>query len=160
MRSLFENKRWVTLLAILALGALTVLAISLNKVPFREGQNFAQPGRTEVQALPANINDTWGEVPVWKQIIVWFLAGLMLVLIGFLLSPELRKRLFRIFVRLALTFWAIYFLIKRGIISPTLFGGGEAPANQVSTVPMPVFEPPHVSPAFSYVISFAVALIW
>ena len=46
MRSFFENKRLVLLLAALALGALTVLAISLNGVPFREGQNFAQQLRT------------------------------------------------------------------------------------------------------------------
>jgi hypothetical protein len=160
MRSFFENKRLVLLLAALALGALTVLAISLNGVPFREGQNFAQQLKVESPVLPDTIDQEWGAIPLWKQLLVWFLAGLMLVLIGFLLSPELRKRLLRIFIRLALTFWAIYFLIKRGIINPALFGGGGAPAAQVSTVPMPVFEPPQVSPTFSYLISFAVALIW
>jgi hypothetical protein len=160
MRSFFENKRLVLLLAALALGALTVLAISLNGVPFREGQNFAQQLKVEAPVLPDTIDQDWGAIPLWKQLLVWFLAGLMLVLIGFLLSPEMRKRLIRIFIRMALMFWAIYFLIKRGILNPTLFRGGEAPASQVSAAPMPVFEPPHVSPTFSYLISFAVALIW
>jgi len=160
MRSFFENKRLVLLLAALALGALTVLAISLNGVPFREGQNFAQQLKVEAPVLPDTIDQDWGAIPLWKQLLVWFLAGLMLVLIGFLLSPEMRKRLIRIFIRMALMFWAIYFLIKRGILNPTLFKGGEAPASQVSAAPMPVFEPPHVSPTFSYLISFAVALIW
>src|SRR5690349_21556893 len=160
MRSFFENKRLVLVLAALALGALTLLALSLNGVPFREGQNFAQQIKVEAPVLPDTIDESWGTVPLWKQLLVWFLAGLMLVLIGFLLSPELRKRLLRIIIRVVLTVLAIYFLIKRGIINPTLFGGGEAPASQVSTVPMPVFEPPHVSPTFSYLISFAVALIW
>ena len=160
MRSFFENKRLVLLLAALALGALTVLAISLNGVPFREGQNFAQQLKVEAPVLPDTIDQDWGAIPLWKQLLVWFLAGLMLVLIGFLLSPEMRKRLIRIFIRTALMFWAIYFLIKRGILNPTLFKGGEAPASQVSAAPMPVFEPPHVSPTFSYLISFAVALIW
>lgn len=160
MRSFFENKRLVLVLAALALGALTLLALSLNGVPFREGQNFAQQTKVEAPVLPDTIDQSWGPIPLWKQLLVWFLAGLMLVLIGFLLSPELRKRLLRIIVRVVLTVLAIYFLIKRGIINPSLFGGGEAPASQVSTVPMPVFEPPHVSPTFSYLVSFAVALIW
>lgn len=160
MRSFFENKRLVLLLAALALGALTVLAISLNGVPFREGQNFAQQLKVEAPVLPDTIDQDWGAIPLWKQLLVWFLAGLMLVLIGFLLSPEMRKRLIRIFIRMALMFWAIYFLIKRGILNPTLFKGGEAPASQGSAAPMPVFEPPHVSPTFSYLISFTVALIW
>jgi Domain of unknown function (DUF4129) len=160
MRSFFENKRLVLVLAALALGALTFLALSLNGVPFREGQNFAQQITLEAPVFPDSIDNNWGEIPLWKQLLVWFLAGLMLVLIGFLLSPELRKRLLRIIIRVVLTVLAIYFLIKRGIINPSLFAGGEAPASQVSTVPMPVFEPPHVSPTFSYLISFAVALIW
>ena len=160
MRAFFENKRLILLLAVLALGALTVLAISLQAVPFREGQHFGQNGVTDIQAAPEEIDQIWVEVPLWKQIIVWGLAGLMLILIGLLLSPEMRRRLLRIFFRVAFTFWAIYFLIKKGIINPNLFGGGEAPASQDTTVPLPVFEPPQVSPTFSYLISFAIALIW
>ena len=160
MRSLFENKRWVILLAILALGALTILAISLNEVPFREGQHFGRRGTSDVQAFPEDMGQVWVEVPIWKQIVVWVLVGLMVVLIALLLSPEMRRRLLRIFIRVALTLWAIYFLIKKGIFNPNLFGGGEALPGQDTVVPMPVFEPPQVSPAFSYLISFAIALVW
>jgi hypothetical protein len=160
MRSLFENKRWVILLAILALGALTILAISLNEVPFREGQHFGRQGTTDVQSFPEDMGQVWVDVPIWRQIVVWVLVGLMVVLIALLLSPEMRRRLLRIFVRVALTFWAIYFLIKKGIFNPNLFGGGEAPPSRDTVVPMPVFEPPQVSPTFSYLISFAIALVW
>ncbi len=160
MRAFFENKRLILLLAVLALGALTVLAISLNAVPFREGQRFGHNGVTDLQAAPEEMDQIWVEIPLWKQIIVWGLAGLMLILIGVLLSPEMRKRLLRMFIRVAFTFWAIFFLIKRGILSPNMFGGGEAAAGQGTTVPVPVFEPPQVSPTFSYLISFAITLIW
>ena len=160
MRSLFENKHWVILLAILALGALTILAISLNAVPFREGQHFGRQGTTDVQSFPEDMGQVWVEVPIWKQIVVWVLVGLMVVLIALLLSPEMRRRLLRIFIRVALTLWAIYFLIRKGIFNPNLFGGGEAPPGQDAVVPMPVFEPPQVSPAFSYLISFVIALVW
>ena len=160
MRSLFENKRWVILLAILALGALTILAISLNEVPFREGQHFGRQGTSDVQSFPEDMGQVWVEVPIWKQIVVWVLVGLMVVLIALLLSPEMRRRLLRIFIRVALTLWAIYFLIRKGIFNPNLFGRGEAPPSQDTVVPMPVFEPPQVSPTFSYLISFAIALVW
>ena len=160
MRAYFQNKRLVLLLAVLALGALTVLAISLNEVPFREGQHFGQQGTKTVEFFPQDVGQVWVEVPIWKQILVWGLVGLMIILIALLLSPEMRRRLLRILFRVAFTAWALYFLIKKGIIGPNLFGGGEAPPSQDTFVPMPVFEPPQVSPTFSYLISFVIALVW
>src|SRR5262245_39421878 len=130
MRAYFQNKRLILLLAVLALGALTVLAISLNEVPFREGQHFGQPGTTTVEFFPEDFGQVWVEVPIWKQIIVWGLVGLLVILIAMLLSPEMRRRLFRILIRVAVSAWALYFLIKKGIIGPHLFGGGQAPPSQ------------------------------
>jgi len=160
MRSFFENKRLVLLLAALALGALTILAISLNKVPFREGQRFGRNAVTDFHVAPEEIGQIWVEIPLWKQIMLWGLAGLMFILIGVLLSPEMRKRLLRIFIRMAFTFWALYLLIKKGIINPDLIAVGDAPPSLGTTVPLPAFEPPQVSPTFSYLISFVIALIW
>lgn len=160
MRSFFENKRLVLLLAILALGALTVLAISLDEVPFREGQHFGRDGATNFHIATQDISQIWIQVPIWKQVIVWILVGLMVVLIGLLLSPEMRKRMILIFIRAGLTFWALYFLAKKGLFNFNILGGDEAVPSQDSTVPIPVFEPPQVSPTFSYLISFAFALIW
>jgi Domain of unknown function (DUF4129) len=160
MHAYFQNKRLILLLAVLALGALTILAISLNEVPFREGQHFGQQGTTTVEVFPEDLSQVWVEIPIWKQILVWGLVGLLVVLIAMLLSPEMRRRLFRILIRVAFTAWALFFLIKKGIIGPNLFGNGEAPPSQDTFVPLPVFEPPQVSSTFSYLISFAIALIW
>jgi len=160
MRDYFQNKRLILLLAVLALGALTVLAISLNEVPFREGQHFGRQGTTTIEFLPQDLGQDWVQVPIWKQILVWGLVGLMVILIAMLLSPEMRRRLLRILFRVAVTAWALYFLIKRGIISPNLFGNGEAPPSQDTVVPVPAFEPPQVSPTLSYLISFVIALVW
>jgi hypothetical protein len=132
----------------------------LNEVPFREGQHFGRQETRTVEFFPEDYGQVWVEVPLWKQIIVWGLVGLLVVLIALLLSPEMRRRLLRILIRVAVTAWALYFLIKRGIIGPNLFGGGEAPPSQDTVVPLPVFEPPQVSPTFSYLISFAIALLW
>jgi hypothetical protein len=160
MRAFFENKRLILLLAVLALGALTVLAISLNEVPFHEGQHFSQNGTTGFKVTPEDRGDVWVEVPFWQQLLFWGLAGLMIVLIGLLLSPEMRKRLLRIFIRVAITFWGLYFLIKRGVFDFKVFeGGGPAASNPDTTVPLPDFQPPQVSPSFSYWISFAFALL-
>jgi hypothetical protein len=163
MRSLFENKRLVLLFAVFALGALTVLAISLNEVPFREGQQFGQKEVAESPLSARQVAEVWADVPIWKQLILWILATLLVILIGLLLSPEMRKRMFILLFRMAFTFWGIYFLLKNygdrllGFQTP---GGGGPQEGAGSISPIPVFEPPQVSPAFSYLISFAFALIW
>jgi len=163
MRSFFENKRWVLLLAVLALVALTVLAISLNEVPFREGQRFGQKEAADVQFSVEQVAQVWAEIPFWKQLVVWILVALLVILLGLLLSPEMRKRMFLMFFRMAFTVWAVFFLLRN--YGDRLFGfqtpaaGGPAPGDD-SVLPMPVFEPPQVSPVFSYLISFAFALIW
>ena len=161
MRSFFENKRLVLLLAILALGALTFLAISLNSVPFREGQHFIQSGTAGYKITPVQLRTVWETIPIWKQVVFWLLLGLMVVLIGLLLSPKTRWRIFLIFVRVAFTFWALYFLMKKGIFNFNIFGGTQGASPQdPAAAPMPTFVPPQVSPAFSYLISFIFALVW
>jgi hypothetical protein len=162
MRSLFEHKRLILLLSGLALGALTILATSLNQVPFREAQHFARKEISEAPFSAADVARLWTEVPLWRQLVVWILAALMIVLIGLLLSPELRRRLLAIFIRVAATFWGIYFLLKN--YGDQLFGfmqqARDGAQFNEGLAPPPVFEPPQVSPAFSYAISFAFALLW
>ncbi|RPJ29221.1 MAG: DUF4129 domain-containing protein [Chloroflexi bacterium] len=163
MRSFFENKHLVLLLAALALGALTVLAISLNEVPFREAQHFGREEAAESPISATEVAQIWTEVPIWKQVIVWVLASLLVMLIGLLLSPELRKRMLVIFIRVVVTFWGVYFLLKNygdRLLMFNSLGAGDAQQGNDSVVPIPVFEPPQVSPAFSYLISFAFALLW
>ncbi|HEX2994318.1 MAG TPA: DUF4129 domain-containing protein [Anaerolineales bacterium] len=159
MRSLFENKRLVLLLAVLGLGALTVLAVSLNGMPFREAQQFAQPEPQATQAPLTPIPEVQIEIPIWKQIVVLGLAAFLLVLLVLLLSPKWRKRLIWILVRAALWAVAIYFLLTRvgPLFPPQQQGDSGAP--NASLTPMPVFEPPEVSPTFSYAVSFAFALL-
>lgn len=163
MRSLFENKRLVLLLAVLALGALTVLAISLNQVPFREGQQFGQKQAEQFQSSSEEVGRLWVEVPIWKQVLLWSLMGLMMVLIGLLLSPEARKRLLIMFIRGVFIFWGVYFLLKNYGDQFLNFNFGRGAAEELSTdpvAPVPVFEPSQISPTFSYLISFVFVLIW
>jgi hypothetical protein len=167
MRNFFQNKVWVILLAALALGALTVLAVSLDGISFHDAQRYS---REPVKLLPffdssnGDTETTLVSVPLWKQFLLWGLMGVMVVLIGLLLSPESRKRLFSIFLRVAATALAMFFLVKnypeslRGLFDWQQLGNDAATA--ANAPPMPEFQPPHVNPMVSYLVSFLCALVW
>ena len=162
MRSLFENKRLVLVFAVLALGALMVLATSLSEVPFREGQRFVREEVEQAPAPPSVVEPAFVDVPLWQQLLALILLVLMVVLIGLLLSPEMRKRMFLLLSRGVLTALGIYYLLKNygdQILPFNLQEAADNLASEESAVPMPMFQPPSVSPAFSYLISFAFALI-
>lgn len=163
MRSLLRNKRLILLLSVLALGALTLLATSLDEVPFREAQRYSREETAEAPVSAADVAQVWATVPIWKLLVVLGLAFLLVLLVSLLLSRELRKRLLLLFIRVAFTFWAVYFFLTH--YGDRFFGLQSLAADSSSqsaegTTPMPVFEPPQVSPAFTYIISFAFALLW
>jgi hypothetical protein len=154
----------ILILAALALAALTVLAISLNEVPLKEGQRFSQPSEGTKIINPQELIKTWLEIPWWRQAALWVLIFLLVVLVGYLLPPELRKLLIRRFIRLAITFWAIlYFFENYSHLIPALnIDPVELPSRESSsaqTVAAPLFVPSEISPTFSYLISFGVALL-
>lgn len=162
MRSFFENKRLVFVFAILALGALMVLATSLNEVPFRPGQRFVRQGEESVPVSPVTVAPVSAESPLWQRLLSLILLSVLVVLVCLLLSPELRKRVFLLLIRGALTALAIYYFLRNygdQFLPFSLPRAAENLTEGTSAVPMPVFQPPAVSPAFSYLISFAVALV-
>jgi len=159
MRSLFENKRLILLLSILALGALTVLAISLNDVPFREGQQYSQREAPARELAAERVIRTLSDVPLWKQLFLWVSISLLVILIGLLLSPETRKRIFRLLIQVAFTVWAIYYLLMNYGAQLLGFNTQQPEESLEDLPPLPVFEPPQVSSTFSYLISFAFALL-
>src|ERR1700752_4809835 len=108
MRSLFENKRWILVFSVFALGALTVLAVGLSGVPFRSAQNFRREAESgNLRAASQGFINSIVAIPFWQQMSVWILLLMMIILIGALLSPELRKRLILIIIRVAVTYWAL-----------------------------------------------------
>jgi uncharacterized protein DUF4129 len=165
MRNFFQKKVWVILLATLALGALTVLAVSLNDVSFHEAQRFSREPVNLFPFLDSVNGDsemTEVSVPLWQQVVLWSLVGTLVLLAGLLMSPESRKRLYQMFLRVAMTALAMYFLIKkypdtlRNLFDWEQLGGD--PAAAANAPPMPEFQPPHVTPMFSYFVSFLCAL--
>jgi hypothetical protein len=164
MNSFFQKKPWIVFVATLALGALTVLSLSLNEVNFKEGQRYSQKESAELQAVSAeDVLNSFQDVRLWKLLALLALVSLLLLLVGLLLSPELRKRFFRMLFRTALTIIGLYYLLRnygdRILLLQQLGNQQFLPAQAVNTQPMPTFQPPQVSSTFSYLVSFAFALL-
>lgn len=166
MRSLFEKKPWVLLLAILALGALTVLSVSLRSVSFDTPQPI---GREEAEPFSRSTLPVFrpvSEEVAQSRILVWVVLGILLVLIGIMLSKEARQRMIRIIIRIAFTAWALYFLFKR---YPELFSFLNFLQNQnaatkqnddaLTEIAPPVFTPPQETSFLSYLVSLLIVLV-
>jgi len=161
MRSLFGNRLLVLLLAALGLAALTILAISLNEIPFREGQQFGQAEGRQVEEPPGQAPQMPVSGSFSRQMMFWIFAAILILLISQLLSPEKRKRLLILLIRVAFTSWAIYYLVTHtDLLLQFTQQGQQALEQGGEEAAIPVFEPPQVSPAISYLISFAVALLF
>ena len=164
MRSLFQDKRWILLISVLALGALTVLAIGLRDVSFREAQPFGREEAESTQAPSEDPIESLQAVSLQSQILLWVSLFLLVVLIGVLLSPEGRKRFIRLFIRMAFTYWALYFFFTRYGDSIAALGnafkaaGRNQPANGAEALP-PVFEPPQETAWISYLVGLLLILL-
>lgn len=164
MRSLFEKKPWVLLLSILALGALTVLSVSLRSVSFSDAQPIGREEAEPGAATPETRMEPFSEVSLQSKIIFWASLTVLVILIGILLSPEGRKRMLRMLVRVAFSLWALYYLFNN---YPELFlifnlrlnaGASADETDAVADIPPPVFTPPQETPLLSYLVSLMVIL--
>lgn len=165
MRSLFEKKPWVLLLSLLALGALTALAVSVGNVSFGDAQPIGREEAEGPARLPPLDLGPINEVSVSSQIALWVALAVLVALVGVLLSPEARRRMIRILIRTAFTVWALYILLDRypevfGFLAPILQGGFSGPQSFEGDagIPPPVFTPPQESPILSYAVSLLVVL--
>jgi hypothetical protein len=52
MRAFFQKKVWMIMLAAIALGSLTVLAVSLDEISFSEAERFRPPEATPLPPDP------------------------------------------------------------------------------------------------------------
>jgi hypothetical protein len=164
MRSLLENKRLTLVVSVLALGALTLLAIGLNDVPFRAARSFSREVASDPTSILPIATDSEIDSRAWLQMSVLALVICMVILVGALLSPELRKRLFLIMIRVGLTYWALYILFTRYReflpgIGLDLLGADGAPGSSSTGEPVPQFTPPQSVSLTSYLISFGIAIL-
>jgi hypothetical protein len=160
MRSIFSQKRFILFLSFVALVLLLLLASALRDVDFQAGRAL---GRTESQTVQYSVEKTIREivdVPLWKQALFWLLLFLLVLLVSSILSPELRKRIIRMFLVFAFSFWAIFYLLENKLlILPDLtMGGGLVPEGAAADeiLPLPAFTPPDLPNWVIYLISLSV----
>jgi len=167
MRSFFQNKIWILLLSILTLGALTVLAIGLRDVPFRAAQPIGRNDAESANGPRPELTDLFDDVSLESQYLFWGAITLLVALVGLLLSPQGRKFLIRLFLRVFFTYWLIYFLLTNygdRLVSMINFDLGIFNLNQQqdksSNVPPPVFVPPQQTSWISYAVSVLIVLFF
>jgi hypothetical protein len=171
MRKQFENKRWGLVFAFFALISLVLLASTLKGLDFRPAQPFGRGSTIETveSAEVKQILVQVMEAPLGNQLVFWgglFLIGLTLYL---LLSPEARKQFIRRFLRMATFAVILYYVLKEnpdiltGLLSGLLLLPSSlkeiSEASQTAELAPPVFQPPHISPVLSYVITFGLILM-
>lgn len=165
MRSFFDNKFWIILLSVLAVGALLGLATGMSSMSFREAQDFGSDQPSSSRASPADLIRTVLAVPVQTQLVFWFLVVGMFALIAVLLSPEARKRLLRSLFRAFFTYWALYLLFTRypQILTRLSMSftpsGNSVPAEVSNSVPPPAFTPPPSASWMTYLASLAIMVL-
>ena len=165
MRSLFQNKNWTLLLAVIALVALTVLAVGLRDVSFSEAQPLGWRDAEAGSLPPVDPARTFSDIPLQSQIILWVALLVMTVLVSLLLSPETRKYFLRLMLRIFVTYWLLYFVFKNygdrltGLMNLGLGGlnfGQLGDGN--SDLPPPTFVPPQDTLWLSYITSILFVL--
>ena len=165
MRSFSENKRWILVISVLALGALTVLAVGLSDIPFRGAQSFGQGSeRDGLRTASQSFIDSMLNVPFWQTLSLWLLLLIMIILIGALVSPELRKRLILIIIRVGITYWALYIIFSRYRDMLVQMGLAPPASSSVQSAsggsPPPTFIPPKTISLTSYLVSFGIAVLF
>ena len=175
MRKRFEDKRWGLVLAFLALVSLVLLVGALRAMDFRPAQPIGSAEDSTARSIDLSTIVTLlgdaAEVPFWRQVAFWGGLFLIVLLISTLLSPELRKRLIRTFLRFA-SFTIIFLYIIKN--NPDLLArlllklpsfGETLDASPGSEIPPPVFQPPQIPSFVSFLVTFGlillgIALLW
>jgi hypothetical protein len=162
MRTIFQRKLRNVILSVITLTALTLLAIGLKDFTFRPTLQFQQKDGRQVQITAIKeIVDQIVAVPFQTHLMMWGMLLLIVILVGFLLSPSLRKQLLRAFLRTAVIGLVLIYLLQNDKLLPlkNMQFTPEAGENLNNTgLPAPpVFQPPQIPPFFSYILSLGVA---
>lgn len=162
MSSFFEKKIWILSLSILSLIALMLLAVSLRDISFNEAQPIGQEKEALLVKSIQSLQGLFSAESTQSQVVVWMSLTVIVVLGSLFLLPEVRKRLLRIFIRLAALYWGLYLIFKQypNLLSDIRLNAGSFADGTVSgdVGTPPVFTPPAETPLIVYLISVLIAL--
>jgi hypothetical protein len=166
MRKVIEKKSVRFVVIFMGLVSLILLANSLTTIDFRSGQAF---GRATVKE-PAPLVDlnrlakSVEEISLLDQLVFLGLSFILLILVSALLSPELRRKLLRTFLRFAILVLAFFYLVQErpdlllGILNQFNKLQPALQVEKVSEGPIPVFTPPRESEWLSYFLGVILAI--
>jgi hypothetical protein len=162
MKKLLEYRTVILFLALVGLGGLGYLAAGLRTLQFRPpeplGFDFGGPvGQPGLGAVT--------EIPIWQILALAAILTTLVVLIMLLVDPETRKRLLLLFLRYALTFAVLWWVMNNIALknaAPELPEGPPAPFNGAGALgeTPPVYAPSPVSPWLVFGVSLALALLF
>jgi hypothetical protein len=164
VKKFLDHKVWVILAAAIAIMALILLAAGLENMRFQPGVPLSRGETTAIQvSLEKTLNEI-ANIPLWKQVVFWILVLLLIIIIAAMFSPEMRKRLIRYFLRLALFTLALFYIVKnyRSLFPRLNLASGllaeSGPATGLGST-QEVFTPPHLSSGLLYLISLGSILL-
>jgi hypothetical protein len=148
----------------LAILALVLLAAGLRDVSFSEPRQFSRAESESISFSVAALVEGLASIPRWKQVLFWVGVYLLVLIVTSILSPELRKKLLRAIFRLAVLCLLLLYVVQNrerfGLanLEPLDLSDSQFTA-PVLDLPPPVFSPPDILPALTYLISVAVILL-
>ena len=156
------GKRWILILCVLIVAAVAVLASSLHDVHFEPGKPIAFENTPSPLPPALNIAETIEKTPLWKILLFWLAFVINLILFFWLIPADLRKRLIRQMLSLALGSLAILMALRYGLIELPLLHF-QPPLQDIQpqsgvggNTPVPAFSPPQMAPWWVFLVSFVV----
>lgn len=155
-----NGKGWFLILSLLIVIVVAVLASSLHNVHFQPGKplSFENPSAPPMQ-LP-NVGQLLIKPPLWKVLLFWLAFVINLLLFFWLLPPELRKRILRQIISMALGTLAIILALRYRLIRlpflemPPVEQPNQGTGGTGTTNPLPTFTPPQMAPWWVFLVSF------
>jgi ABC-type multidrug transport system fused ATPase/permease subunit len=163
---MFKDKRAILAVSLLALFSLVALAGAMGNFTFRPARHFSSEEAQVIRLPVGDILESIESIPLEKQIAFIVMVVLFVVLSFALLSPEMRKRLFRQLLNLAAAVFVLYYFIKEkpGVLEEMLGDpvaiGKSGPITQPEFAPPPVFQPPQISGWISFLVALGVVLLF
>jgi hypothetical protein len=164
MKSLLARRNIFLALSALAILALVVLASGLRDVSFAEPRQFSRAESESISFSVAALVEGLASIPRWKQVLFWVGVYLIVLIVTSILSPELRKKLLRAVFRLGVLILLLLYVVQNrerfGLanLEPLNLGDSQITPPTLNLAP-PVFSPPDIPPALTYLISVAVILL-
>jgi len=161
LRGLFAQKWVILILSIMAVLVMLLLATGLHNVQFEPGRSLQPDESADIETTIESTVQEIADIPFWKQALFWILLISMIVLVASMLSPEMRRWLFRTMIGVFSTVVMIFYLAREGTLSLFNFAAGlgdDAAAASEDLPPIPPFSPPEIPPWVNYLISIGVIL--